>query len=121
MKHILFIMAFVVGFVGCATPAPPAPEPTPPAPKDLRANLESSIAECTADPQCLETLKKDEHLLKSCPWYSAIGCSAAVAAAVTCCAATEGELCIPCVELVAELGCCDCLPSGKVRDSCKSI
>lgn len=93
------------------TPEPPTP----------RQALEIAVADCKANADCLASLQADADLLGSCPWYEAIGCSAAVAAAVTCCAATEGELCLECVELVAEIGCCDCLPKGKVRDSCKKL
>lgn len=87
----------------------------------LRYRVDSSVSACVADDKCRGSLEQVTPILQSCPWYTAVGCSAAVAAAVTCCAATEGELCLECVELVAKIGCCDCLPKGKVRDSCKQI
>lgn len=103
-------------FVACAAPAPePEPEPEP------RAALEAALTTCKADATCLASLKADEALLGSCPWYEAIGCSAAVAAAGAACVVTEGEACLEALELVAKIGCCDCLPSGEVRDICKAI
>ena len=99
-------------------------EPEPSAPKeqaDLHADLLKSVEACKKDEDCMTKLKAADELLGNCPWYEAIGCSAAVAAAGAACVVTEGEACLEALELVAKIGCCDCLPKGKVQDMCKEI
>jgi hypothetical protein len=90
-------------------------------PVSKRAAMESAVAECKADETCMTSLTADDALLGSCPWYEAVGCSVAVGAAATACVVTEGEACAEALELVAKIGCCDCLPSGAVQDMCKAI
>jgi len=92
-----------------------ASEPTP------HEVLVASLATCKADEECMTHLTATEPLLGSCPWYEAVGCSAAVLAAGAACVVTEGEACVEALELVAKIGCCDCLPSGTVQDMCKAI
>ncbi|MDB4278634.1 hypothetical protein N9917_03450 [Deltaproteobacteria bacterium] len=99
-------------------PAPSVAEVLPETPHDA---LVKSLATCKADEECMTHLTATEPLLGSCPWYEAVGCSVAVGAAGTACVVTEGEACAEALELVAKIGCCDCLPSGKVQDICKAI
>ncbi len=77
------------------------------------------IGECMKEPACKAQL--DEPLLQGCPWYESAYCSAAVAAAAAACVVTEGEACLPAIEFVKSMGCCDCLPSGVTQDMCKDI
>ncbi len=105
---------FLISLFACTS----APEPEP---VDLHADLLESVEACKADEECMSKLKASEDLLGSCPWYEAVGCSAAVVAAGAACVVTEGEACIEALELVAKIGCCDCLPSGTVQDMCKEI
>lgn len=118
------LFAFVL--LTACTPAPApveAPEATvaeviDPTPHEA---LVASVAACKADEECMAHLTATEPLLGSCPWYEAVGCSVAVGAAATACVVTEGEACAEALELVAKIGCCDCLPSGTVQDMCKAI
>lgn len=94
-------------------------------PADLRADVESSVAACVADAECSKTLEADAACsagaeLGSCPWYKAVGCSVVVAAALAACAEVGPE-CIELLKPVAEIGCCDCIPAGAVRDACRAI
>ncbi len=77
------------------------------------------IGECIQEPACKARL--DEPLLQGCPWYESAYCGAATAAAAAACVVTEGEACLPAIELVKSMGCCDCLPAGVTRDMCKDI
>jgi hypothetical protein len=117
MRYVatLFVALFALAACSTVEPAPKKAEATP------RQALESAVKDCTADKDCLASLKADEHLLGSCAWYKAVGCGAAVAAAAAACVITEGEACLEAVAAVAAIGCCDCLPSGVVRDMCKSV
>jgi len=98
--------------------APAAPEAAPD-PADLRVAVNESVAACVAEPVCMATLEADENLM-SCPWYKAVGCSVVVAAALAACDVIGPE-CLELLEPVAKIGCCDCIPSGAVRDACKNI
>jgi hypothetical protein len=88
---------------------------------DPHTALLASVESCKADEECMGKLTATDELLGSCPWYEAVGCSAAVVAAGAACVVTEGEACAEALELVAKIGCCDCLPSGAVQDMCKAI
>ena len=100
--------------LSCSTPE----EPETGTPHEA---LIQAVDACAEDEACLAQMEECTDLLGNCPWYSAIGCSAAVAAAGAACVVTEGEACVEALELVAEIGCCDCLPKGKVQDLCKEI
>lgn len=86
-----------------------------------RAALEAAVVACVEDPDCMASLDRDGDLLENCPWYEAVGCSAVVVAAGAACVVTDGEACLEALEAVAAIGCCDCLPSGKVQDLCREI
>ena len=103
----------VFALLSCGT----SPEPEP----SLHQSVVISVQECRNDGECAAKLAAADELLGNCPWYEAIGCSAAVAAAGAACVVTEGEACLEALELVSDIGCCDCLPKGKVRDLCKEI
>ena len=113
----LIILLFLTA-CGTSEDAQPKIEKTAP---DLHDEVLASVEACKADEECMAKLKASDALLGSCPWYEAIGCSAAVAAAGAACVVTEGEACLEALELVAKIGCCDCLPKGKVQDMCKEI
>ena len=89
--------------------------------QQARDAMVSAIGACTEDESCMASISMDDTLLGNCPWYEAVGCSAAVAAAMAACVETEGELCIEALEAVKAIGCCGCLPKGKVQDACKQI
>ena len=89
--------------------------------QQARDAMVSAIGACTEDESCMASISMDDTLLGNCPWYEAVGCSAAVAAAMASCVETEGELCIEALEAVKAIGCCGCLPKGKVQDACKQI
>ena len=124
MRTFLPLIALVL----MACPDPKSDEPTTseaeaPAIEeaDLHAALLASVETCKADEECMAKLTAADDLLGSCPWYEAIGCSVVVAAAAAACVVTEGEACMPALEAVSAIGCCDCLPSGTVQDMCKEI
>ena len=111
MRFFLFALLF-----SCSSTAED-PEVAP----DLHTDLVVAVDSCKADKDCMAKLEAADELLGNCPWYEAVGCSAAVAAAGAACVVTEGEACLEALELVAKIGCCDCLPKGKVQDMCKEI
>lgn len=118
---IKFLMTIsMITLVSCKAPQEAPLEPAAEA-VDLHEALLTSVEECVADEECFSKIEESEELLGNCPWYSAIGCSAAVAAAGTACVITEGEACLEALELVSAIGCCKCLPKGKVQDMCKEI
>ena len=79
------------------------------------------LGECKKEPACKAKFTASSSLLQGCPWYESAYCSAATAAAAAACVVTEGEACLPAIELVKSMGCCDCLPAGVTRDMCKDI
>ena len=101
----------LAGVLSCSS----TPEP------DLHEAVVASVSECRNDGECAAKLAAADELLGNCPWYEAIGCSAAVAAAGAACVVTEGEACIEALEAVKAIGCCGCLPKGKVQDLCKEL
>ena len=108
--------------VSCGVHQEPATPEAPEAPEAHEAHdalAAKHIGECIQDPVCKARL--DEPLLQGCPWYESAYCSAAVAAAAAACVVTEGEACLPAIEFVKSMGCCDCLPAGFTRDMCKDI
>lgn len=117
-KSIVVVGALLVS---CSPHIPPKPAPEPTPEVDLHASLLLSVEECVGDEECFAKIQSSDELLGNCPWYSAIGCSAAVAAAGAACVVTEGEACLEALELVSAIGCCKCLPKGKVQDTCKEI
>jgi len=96
-----------------AAPAAPAAETT------RFDKLVMHLGECEKEPAC--KAKFTASLLMGCSWWQVAYCSAATAAAATACVVTEGEACLPAIELVKSMGCCDCLPAGTTRDMCKDL
>lgn len=118
---VRFLIAIgLITLASCKTSTEPVVGPASEA-VDLHEALLTSVEECVADEECFSKIEESEELLGNCPWYSAIGCSTAVAAAGAACVVTEGEACLEALELVSAIGCCKCLPKGKVQDMCKEI
>jgi hypothetical protein len=71
MRYVATLFVALFALAACSTvepaPAPKKAEATP------RQALESAVKDCTADKDCLASLKADEHLLGSCAWYKAVG------------------------------------------------
>ena len=98
-----------------AAPAAPAAETT------RFDKIVMHLGECKKEPACKAKLTAPGSLLMGCAWWQTAYCSAATAAAATACVVTEGEACLPAIELVKSMGCCDCLPAGFTRDMCKDL
>ncbi len=79
------------------------------------------LGECKKEPACKAKLTAPSSLLMCCSCWHTAYCIAATAAAATACVVTEGEACLPAIELVKSMGCCDCLPAGFTRDMCKDL
>ena len=113
------LSVFAAVFVSCAPLVPPEPAPIV---EDPFEALLVAVDECAADEGCFSSMTESDSLLGSCPWYEAVGCSVVVAAAVAVCVdPLTMEECEPALIAVSAIGCCNCLPSGWVRDACKAI
>ena len=116
----LTVACLLLESAGCHTHAETrSPQPAAPAPVAHWDEIVAHLQGCQEDPACKAHL--DEPLLQGCPWYESVYCSAAVAAAGAACVVTEGEACLPAIEIVKSMGCCDCLPSGPLKDMCNAI
>lgn len=110
----------VLFLAACSVAEAPAPAPTP------LQQMHEAIAACQADPACMEAIKVEAMLgseeLGSCSFWAELGCVTVVSAALAVCVdPVIGELCLEALEAVADIGCCDCIPKGPVRDACKAI
>lgn len=134
MKKFLMVLVSLAFMLGSCAQADKAEKPEPPVSEKTDAAelpgevtvahfeaILKHVGHCKKDPVCKKQLEASEPLLGSCPWYEAVGCGVVVAAAGAACVVTEGEACLPAIKAVAAIGCCDCLPSGKVQDICKSL
>ncbi len=98
--------------------APEAPE-APAAETTRFDKIVMHLGECEKEPAC--KAKFTASLLKGCPWYKSAYCIEVTAACAAACVVTEGEACLPAIQLVKSMGCCDCLPSGFTQDMCNKI
>ena len=122
MRTFLILLAVLsLMLVSCTEQKEPAAEQKEPAAEQKEPAAETAcfdkivthLEACQKEPACKAKLEAVP-MLQGCPWWESAYCGAAVAAAGVACAVTEGEACIPALEAVRAIGCCDCLPSDPV-------
>ncbi len=121
MTGLSLMLASCCGQKAPTAPAAPTAPEAPAAETTRFDKIVMHLGECEKEPACKAKLTEPGSLLMGCSWWQVAYCSAATAAAATACVVTEGEACLPAIELVKSMGCCDCLPAGTTRDMCKDL